>query len=114
MKSNVWRHFIPLTLTQNMRIKRLLQSNLTPDRTQELKDHEKWLLQVGRGTLPTVQIKGASNIIEVSPNMVCYSPKILKEKVYFSNIITTTASIYAAGQYSRTQMKWFKSLMQKC
>jgi hypothetical protein len=83
MKSNVWRHFIPLTLTQNMRIKRLLQSNSTPDRIQELKDHEKWLLQVGRGTLPTVQIKGASNLIEVPPNMVCYSPKILKEKVYF-------------------------------
>lgn len=78
VNSKVWNSFIPLRLTENMRVGRLIHENTSPERRQQLENHAEWLLQVGEGTAPAVN----RNLIEVPDQMVCSSPEELKNKAF--------------------------------
>ena len=49
-----------------------------PERTDELKEYSKWLLQMGNGTLETK----FKDLIEIPSQMVCESTTELESKVF--------------------------------
>ena len=76
--SDIWQHFRQISLTQNMRVKRLIQAN--PQRAAKLRQYANWLLQLGNGEVPSILPN--NNIIEVPQSMVCDSRQALESSVY--------------------------------
>jgi hypothetical protein len=74
--SNLWPLFTMLTLTQNMRVQRMIDSD--PQHAQRLRDYADWLIRVGDGTEPVLD----NNAIVIPPNMVCPNSHQLQDKVY--------------------------------
>ena len=66
--SSIWKHFITLKLTRNMRVERLIQQDTISARIQRLKDYSKWLLSIGNGTAPS-SVKNIDGIIKITSQM---------------------------------------------
>ena len=69
--SDNWENFTAHSLTENMRVKQILQQEENPsdERIKQLQDWSEWLLKVGDGTVsPAIE---GTNIIEVPKQMVC-------------------------------------------
>ena len=63
--SDNWENFTAHSLTENMRVKQILQQEENPsdERIKQLQDWSEWLLKVGDGTVsPAIE---GTNIIEV-------------------------------------------------
>ncbi|KAL7552468.1 hypothetical protein ACHAWF_015721 [Thalassiosira exigua] len=80
MNSELWQHFIPLHLTRNMRIERLLTDSTSEARKQRLLHHKDWLLSIGNGTAPPVVPN--TNIIEIPKHMVANSKTELESRIF--------------------------------
>jgi ATP-dependent DNA helicase PIF1 len=95
--SEVWNHFTPLRLRQNMRVQRILSQNPSPEKEVRLKQYSDWLLQLGEGKLPSC-VEGIPGIIEIPSQMVCTSQRQLEDKV-FDNFLQN----YRVPQYLQTR-----------
>ena len=80
--SDNWENFTAHSLTENMRVKQILQQEENPsdERIKQLQDWSEWLLKVGDGTVsPAIE---GTNIIEVPKQMVCKTKQELENKFY--------------------------------
>ncbi|PUZ56489.1 hypothetical protein GQ55_5G311900 [Panicum hallii var. hallii] len=71
VNSYLWRHCIVLQLTQNMR---LTSTFLTPSDREDLRLFSEWLLRVGNGTEPFIQIQNepSSTYIQIPQSLLLH------------------------------------------
>ena len=71
VNSYLWRHCIVLQLTQNMR---LTSTFLTPSDREDLQVFSEWLLRVGNGTEPFIQIQNepSSTYIQIPQSLLLH------------------------------------------
>ena len=77
-KSPLWQHCQVMRLTTNMRVLNSVNS------TDHLLEHARWLLNLGEGKIPRVQVGEYTDAIELPPEMVVSSLQMLEEFVYAS------------------------------
>lgn len=80
--SRVWQYIQIRHLTRNMRIERLLKSTHDPNRTVQLRWFERWLLDIGNGTVSPSVTVGNGTLIPLPHHMVCPSPDAVRDRVY--------------------------------
>ena len=71
-----WHEFTKHQLTKNMRVERIISKE--PHCANALRNHAKWLFDLGNGKLSTI----FDDIIEVPKEMVCDGPDKLECKIY--------------------------------
>jgi len=81
INSEIWSHFVPLKLRQNLRVQKMLQQNASPEQVQKLQEYSRWLLDMGDGKLPSA-VPNVPGIIEIPSQMVCKTPKEMEDKVF--------------------------------
>ncbi|PUZ74769.1 hypothetical protein GQ55_1G091800 [Panicum hallii var. hallii] len=71
VNSYLWRHCIVLQLTQNMR---LTSTFLTPSDREDLRLFSEWLLRIGNGTEPFIQIQNepSSTYIQIPQSLLLH------------------------------------------
>ena len=62
--SNLWQRFQKLRLTENMRVKKIIEAD--PERKEELLAHASWLLKIGDGKEDCIY----QNIVKIPSHMV--------------------------------------------
>ena len=97
MSSDIWQHFKPLYLRQNMRVQRFLRLNPSPEKAQKLQEYSDWLLDLGDGKLPSA-VPHLPGVVEIPPQMVCGSKQELEDKV-FDNFLLN----YQDKEYLKTR-----------
>ena len=80
--SRIWRHIQIRHLKKNMRIERLMEANHDEHRAAQLRWFEKWLLDIGNGTVSPSVTVGNDTLIPLPDHMVCHSPYDVRDKVY--------------------------------
>ncbi|XP_057432005.1 uncharacterized protein LOC130724733 [Lotus japonicus] len=86
--SYLWKHSKVMKLTVNMR----LQNANSSSSAAEIKEFSDWLLQVGDGTITTID--EAESLIEIHPDLLiesCYVVQILNCRLLFSAIAVAVA-----------------------
>eukprot|EP00956_Cyclotella_meneghiniana_P038178 scaffold149794_cov40-Cyclotella_meneghiniana.AAC.3 len=97
MSSDIWQHFKPLYLRQNMRVQRFLRLNPSPEKAQKLQEYSDWLLDLGDGKLPSA-VPHLPGVVEIPSQMVCGSKQELEDKV-FDNFLLN----YQDKEYLKTR-----------
>ena len=78
MNSHLWEEFKVHKLSKNMRVERLIGENTSPERADKLREHTKWVLNMGNGS-----IEGPfKTVIDIPTNMMCVDAETPEEKVY--------------------------------
>jgi len=97
LSSDLWQHFKPLQLRQNMRVQRFLTLNPSPEKAQRLQEYSDWLLDLGDGKLPSA-VPHLPGVVEIPPQMVCNSKEELENKVYDNFLLN-----YQDKEYLKTR-----------